>query len=97
MDDLRFEQASPRALSLPIPAVLLFGRLGPDGELSRSDGAVLLLAYGAAVAWILHLSAKRMGVEPAGDEEMEQAGAFGEWKAFGLLLLALTGIVMRAR
>ena len=38
-----------------------------------------------------------MGVEPAGDEEMEQAGALEKWKAFGLLLLALTGIVMRAR
>jgi cation:H+ antiporter len=91
---LRFEQASARILSLPVLAVLLFGGLSLDGELSRSDGAVLLLAYGAAVAWILRLSAKGMGVEPAGDEEMEQAGALGKWKAFGLLLLALAGIVV---
>lgn len=90
---LRFEQASTKVLVLPVLAVLLFGALSVDGEVSRLDGAILLAGYAAAVAYVLHLSRKGMGVEPSSGEHMEQAEKLGRWKALGLFVVALAAIV----
>lgn len=90
---LRFEQASTKVLVLPVLAVLLFGALSVDGEVSRLDGAILLAGYAAAVVYVLHLSRKGMGVEPSSGEHMEQAEKLGRWKALGLFVVALAAIV----
>lgn len=79
--------------TLPVASVALFGLLSLDGRLSRLDGAVLLAAYGAAVACVFLLSRKGITLEPRERQELEEAEDLGRWRALGLLVLALAAIV----
>jgi len=93
---MSFEQVPKQILTVPILAVLLLGILGFDGELSRIDGAVLLLGFVLSVIYLLRLSKRGIDIKPTGEvaETLEKAEELSKWKSFGLLLLSLAAIII---
>ena len=92
---LTFARAPRRILLVPVVAVALAWALMIDGLLSRLDGGILLLGYAAAIAYLLHLNRRGIDIQ-AGGEVAETLGKVGErsrWKALGLMVLSLCGIV----
>ena len=76
--------------------MLLLGILSLDGQLSRIDGAVLLLGFVLSVIYLLRLSKRGFDIKPTGEvaETLEEAGELSKWKSFGLLLLSLAAIII---
>jgi len=93
---MRFEQVPKQILTVPILAVLLLGILSLDGQLSRIDGAVLLLGFVLSVNYLLRLSKRGFDIKPTGEvaETLEEAEELNKWKSFGLLLLSLAAIII---
>lgn len=93
---MKFEQAPKRVLSVPILAVILFGILAFDGDLSRIDGGILLLGFVASIIYLLRLSRRGLDIKAEGEveETLEKADKLSKWKSFGLLLLSLAAIVV---
>lgn len=93
---MRFEKVPKQILAVPILAVLLLGILGLDGQLSRRDGAVLLLGFVLSVIYLLRLSKKGLDIRSTGEvaETLEEAEELNKWKSFGLLLLSLAAIII---
>jgi Ca2+/Na+ antiporter len=50
---MEFGQVPRRVVTVPVLAVLVLSGLGADGLLSRVDGVLLLLGFGAAVIWLI--------------------------------------------
>jgi cation:H+ antiporter len=92
---LTFERAPRRILLVPVIAAALAWGLMVDGELSRADGGILLLGYVAAVGYLLHLNRRGIDIKAGGEvaETLEKVGERSRWKALGLMLLSLAGIV----
>jgi len=92
---MEFEQAPKQILAVPILAVLLLGILSFDGQLSRVDGAVLLLGFALSILFLLRLSKRGLDIKPTGEvaETLEDSEELSKWKSFGLLLLSLAGII----
>jgi len=93
---MSFEQVPKQILTVPILAVLLLGILSFDGQLSRIDGAVLLLGFVLSVIYLLRLSKRGFDIKPTGEvaETLEEAEELSKWKSFGLLLLSLAAIII---
>lgn len=93
---MRFEQVPKQILTVPILAVLLLGILGFDGQLSRIDGAILLIGFVLSVIYLLRLSKRGLDIKPTGEvaETLEEAEELSKWKSFGLLLLSLAAIII---
>ena len=93
---MSFEQVPKQILTVPILAVLLLGILSLDGQLSRIDGAVLLLGFVLSVNYLLRLSKRGFDIKPTGEvaETLEEAEELSKWKSFGLLLLSLAAIII---
>lgn len=93
---MEFEQAPKQILAVPILAVLLLGFLGFDGQLSRIDGAVLLLGFVLSILFLLRSSKRGLDIRPTGEvaETLEEAEELSRWKSFGLLLFSLAGIIL---
>jgi len=88
---MKLEQVPKQILTVPILAVLLLGILSFDGQLSRIDGAVLLLGFVLSVIYLLWLSKRGFDIKPTGEvaETMEEVEELSKWKSLGLLLLSL--------
>jgi cation:H+ antiporter len=73
---MKFEKAPKQILIIPVLAVLLLGLLGLDGQLSRIDGAVLLLGFVLSIIYLIRLSKKGLDIQPTGEvaETLEDAG-----------------------
>jgi cation:H+ antiporter len=93
---LEFERAPRRILVVPVLAVGLAWGLMLDGLLSRTDGAVLLAAYVAAVGYLLHLNRRSVDVKAGGEvaETLEKVGQRSPWRALGLMVVSLAAIVL---
>ena len=89
---MRFASAPTPVLAVPVAAVALFGVVSLDGRLSRLDGAVLLLGYALAVAFLIWLS--RRGVDVASASEPEEPEVRSVGRAAGLLVVSLVAIVV---
>lgn len=91
---MRFEQVPKQILVVPILSVLTFWILSSDGQLSRSDGVILLIGFVLSIAYLLRLSKKGLDIKPTGEvaETLEEAENLSKWKSFGLLLLSLAAI-----
>lgn len=92
---------APMELRAPAPvlvlaplAVILAAGLALDGRYSRTDGAVLLAAYAAAVAYVAWLGRRGVTVEPGGEvaESLEEEPR-GRWHAAALFAVALVALV----
>lgn len=93
---MEFEQAPKKVLVVPILAVLLLVMLSLDGQLSRVDGAVLLLGFVLSILYLLYLSKRGLDIRPTGEvaETLEEAGELSKWKSFGLLILSIAAIIV---
>lgn len=93
---MQFAPAPKPILAIPIVAVLLLGLLGWDGQLSRTDGAILLLGFVLAVIFLVWLSKRGLDIRPGGEvaETLEDAAALGRWKSVGLLFLSLVALFL---
>ncbi len=89
---MRFASAPTPVLAVPVAAVALFGVVSLDGRLSRLDGAVLLLGYALAVAFLIWLS--RRGVDVASATEPDEPEVESARRAVGMLVVALIAIVV---
>jgi cation:H+ antiporter len=93
---MKFEKAPKQILIIPVLAVLLLGLLGLDGQLSRIDGAVLLLGFVLSIIYLIRLSKKGLDIQPTGEvaETLEDAGKLNKWKSLGIFILSLAGVVL---
>ncbi|MGF1496121.1 MAG: sodium:calcium antiporter [Elainellaceae cyanobacterium] len=92
---MRFEQVPRQIVVAPILAVVLFGLLGLDRQLSRLDGGILLLGFFVAIAYLIWLNQKGFDIEPTGEvaETLEKDEQPSRWKALGLFVVSLIAIV----
>jgi cation:H+ antiporter len=92
---MQFDQVPSSILVVPIVAVLLLAGLAVDGQLSRSDGVILLSGFGVALFYLVRLSRRGLDIRSAGEvaETLERAKPLGRWTSFGLLLLSLAAII----
>lgn len=93
---MEFEQAPKQILAVPILAVLLLGVLALDGQLSRADGAVLLMGFVLSVLYLLRLSKRGIDIRPTGElaESLEEVGEISKWKSLALFILSLAAIIV---
>jgi cation:H+ antiporter len=93
---MKFEKAPKQILVIPVLAVLLLGVLGLDGQLSRIDGAVLLLGFVLSIIYLIRLSKKGLDIQPTGEvaETLEDAEKLNKWKSLGIFILSLAGVVL---
>jgi cation:H+ antiporter len=93
---MTFAMVPKPILLVPVLSVLLLGLLAVDGRLSRMDGAILLLGFAFAVAFLMWLSQWGLDIRPVGEvaEALEEADRRSRWHAVGLLMLSLVGLVI---
>lgn len=93
---MRFGRVAPSVLATPVLAVCLLGALSLDGQLSRLDGALLMVGFAGAAAWFLRLARRGLDIEPGGEvaESLERGESVGRWRAAGALLISLAGIAL---
>jgi cation:H+ antiporter len=93
---MTFGQAPKQVLVVPILAGLLLGLLCLDGQLSRGDGAVLLVGFVFSIFYLLRLSKRGLDISPTGEgaETLEETEAIGKWRSLGLLVLSLVAIIV---
>lgn len=93
---MTFEQAPKQVLAVPVLAGLLLGLLCLDGQLSRGDGAVLLVGFVSSIFYLLRLSKRGLDISPTGEgaDTIKELKTIGKWKALGLLVLSLVAIVV---
>lgn len=93
---MEFRQAPKQILAVPILAVLLLGVLALDGQLSRADGAVLLVGFVLSVLYLLRLSKRGIDIRPTGElaESLEEVGEISKWNSFALFILSLAAIIV---
>lgn len=93
---MAFGQAPKRVLAVPIVAGLLLELLCLDGQLSRGDGAVLLLGFVLAIVYLVRLSKRGLDISPRGEsvEILKETEASGKWRAVGLFVLSLVAIIV---
>jgi cation:H+ antiporter len=64
---MTFAQVPPQILMVQILAVLLLAALAYDGQLSRVDGAILLVGFVLAVLYLLRLGWRGLEITPSGE------------------------------
>jgi cation:H+ antiporter len=93
---IRFKKMPIQVPIVSVVSVVLFGILSFDGLLSRFDGFILLISYGLAIWYLIHLGKKGLNVESSGEtaELLEEGRKLNRWKAFLMLLVSLLAIVV---
>lgn len=96
---LKFESAPKAILAIPVGAVFLFALLSIDSTLSRVDGVILLTGYTFSVIFLIWVGKRGVDIRPGGEvAETLSKEVYSrnprKWKAFGLLILSLTGIIV---
>ena len=93
---LRFSQVPKQIILVPESGSAAFVVLGFDGELSRTDGALLFLGFCLAVIYLISLSKQGLDIKPTGEvaETLEEAKVSGKWKSLGLFVLSLAFIII---
>ena len=93
---MTFVQVPPQVLTVQLLAVVLLAALALDGELSRVDGGILLVAFGLAVLYLVRLGRRGLDIQPAGEvgHRLQKGGIPGKWPSLGLFILSLIAIVV---
>jgi cation:H+ antiporter len=92
---MTFAQVPPQVLAVQMSAVVLLAALALDGRLSRTDGGLLLVAFGLAVLYLVHLGRRGLDIKPSGEvgHRLQKGNIPGKWPSLGLFLLSLVAIV----
>lgn len=92
---LKFQKISWRLLVIPLLCILLFSALVWDQQLSRWDGAILLVGYVVAVIYLIYLGKRGVSIQAGGEvaETLEKKELPGKWRAVGLFLFSLIALI----
>jgi len=76
--------------------VVLLAALALDGQLSRVDGGMLLVACGLAVLYLVRIGRRGLDVQASGEvgHRLEKGNIPGKWPSLGLFILSLVAIVV---
>jgi cation:H+ antiporter len=93
---MTFAQVPLPILVVQMLAVVLLGALALDGQLSRIDGAILLVGFGLAVLYLLRLGRRGLEITPSGEvgHRLEKGSIPGKWPSLALFILSLVAIVV---
>jgi cation:H+ antiporter len=93
---MTFAQVPLPILVVQMLAVVLLGALALDGQLSRLDGAILLVGFGLAVLYLLRLGRRGLEITPSGEvgHRLEKGSIPGKWPSLALFILSLVAIVV---
>jgi len=93
---MKFETVPKQILAVPIGAVLLMGIVGFDGQVSRTDGVILLSVFVLSLIWLLRLSKQGVDLKATGEvaETLGKRRKLSAAKSVVLLVGSLIGIVI---
>jgi cation:H+ antiporter len=93
---MMFARVPPQVLAVQMLAVVLWAALALDGQLSRVDGGILLVAFGLAVLYLVHLGRRGLDIQASGEvgHRLQQGNIPGKWPSVGLFTLSLVAIVV---
>ena len=93
---MQFRKVPMQIPLMQVGAVLLFGVLSIDGMLSRLDGVILLVGFGAAIWYLIHLGKRGLDIRPTGEtaEFLEEGRELNRWQAAAQLAGSLVAIVV---
>lgn len=93
---MKFKEVPMQIPLVIVAAVVLFGLLSFDGQLSRFDGIILLLAYCTAVWYLIYLARIGLDVQPTGEaaEAVMEGRDLGQWKSIIMLVASLVAIIV---
>jgi cation:H+ antiporter len=93
---MTFTQVPPQVLAVQMLAVVLLAVLALDGELSRVDGGILLLAFALAIFYLVRIRRRGLDIQPSGEvgHRLQKGNMPGKWPSLGLFLLSLVAIVV---
>jgi cation:H+ antiporter len=92
---MTFTQVPLQVLTKPLLAVVLLAALALDGQLSRVDGGILLVAFGLAVLYLVRLGRRGLDIQASGEvgHRLQKGNIPGKWSSLGLFILSLVAIV----
>jgi cation:H+ antiporter len=93
---MTFAQVPPQVLAVPLLAVVLLAALALDGQLSRVDGGILLVAFGLAVLYLVRLGQRGLDIQASGEvgHRLQMGNIPGKWPSLGVFILSLVAIVV---
>jgi cation:H+ antiporter len=93
---MTFAQVPPQVLAVQMLAVVLLAALALDGQLSRVDGRILLVAVGLAIFYLLRLGRRGLDIQASGEvgHRLQKGNIPGKWPFLGLFILSLVAIVV---
>jgi cation:H+ antiporter len=93
---MTFAQVPPQVLAVQVLAVVLLAVLALDGQLSRVDGGLLLVAFGLAILYLVRLGRRGLDIQAAGEvgHRLQKGNIPGKWPSLGLFILSLVAIVV---
>ncbi|WP_217988291.1 sodium:calcium antiporter [Aliifodinibius salipaludis] len=93
---MEFKEVPMQIPLVTVAAVVLFGLLSFDGQLSRFDGIILLLAYCTAVWYLIYLARRGLDVQPTGEaaEAVEEGTNLSQWQSIIMLAGSLVAIIV---
>jgi cation:H+ antiporter len=93
---MTFAQVPPQIVGVQMLSVILFTVLSLDGELSRVDGVILVVAFVLAVFYLLRLGRRGLDIKPSGEvaHRLQKGNIPGKWLSIGLFVLSLVAIAV---
>lgn len=93
---MSFAQVPPQVLAVQMLAVVLLAGLALDGQLSRVDGGILLVAFGLAILSLVRLGRRGLDIQASGEvgHRLQKGNLPGKWPSVGLFILSLVAIVV---
>src|SRR5919106_1265767 len=93
---MTFAQVPPQVLAVQMLAVVLLAALALDGQLSRIDGGILLVAFGLAILYLVRLGRRGLDIQASGEvgHRLQKGNIPGKWPSVGLFILSLVAIAV---
>jgi cation:H+ antiporter len=93
---MTFAQVPPQVLAVQMLAVVLLAAFALDGQLSRVDGGILLVAFGLAILYLVRLGRRGLDIQASGEvgHRLQKGNIPGKWPSLGLFILSLVAIVI---
>jgi len=93
---MAFAQVPPQILVVQMLAVVLLAALAFDGQLSRVDGGILLVAFALSILYLVRLGQRGLDITPSGEvgHRLQKGNIPGKWPSLGLFILSLVAIVV---
>ena len=93
---MTFALVPPRVIAVQMLAVVLLAALALDGQLSRMDGGMLLVAFGLAILYLVRLGRRGLDIQASGEvgHRLQKGNIPGKWPSLGLFILSLVAIIV---